>query len=80
MAPLLDPVMAGLRTEPVAWRCENCKRWQPRSMAAKVLIVDEVAAKWSVVGAVAQHGRFARRMVVCPPCERSIAGNEGTQQ
>lgn len=46
----------------------------PPELEAAVVVVDEVSQRWSHTGAVAVKGRFARKMVVCPPCRRSITG------
>lgn len=70
MAPLVD--RPGVVIE--AWRCEHCRKLYPPAMEATVVVIDEVASRWSHSGAVASKGRFARRMVVCQPCRRSITG------
>lgn len=57
-----------------AWRCEHCRKFYPVGMTATVVLVDEVGSRWSHTGAVKSRSRFARRMVVCEPCGRSITG------
>lgn len=57
----------------VAWRCEACRKLQPTGIEAKVIHIDEVRSEWHGT-TVKRHSRFVRRMVVCPPCARSIAG------
>ena len=56
---------------PVAWRCEQCKKLQPTRVPSQVIHVDEVQTAWAGT-TVRRHARFARRMVVCPPCRRAI--------
>ena len=58
--------------QPIAWRCEHCKRLQPTAVESVVIHVDEVQSAWAG-RVVKRHARFIRRMVVCPPCRRSIA-------
>lgn len=65
------------KEKPVAWRCENCRKWQPAKIGSSVILVDEIADRWAFSGSVKRKGRFLRRMVVCPPCRRSITDQEG---
>lgn len=58
--------------KPIAWRCENCRKWQPSSIASTIILVDEIGDKWNYRGSVHVKSRFMRRMVVCPPCRRII--------
>lgn len=57
----------------VAWRCEHCRKLMPMNIEALVILVDDLGGP-SHSGGVTSRGRIARRMVVCPPCKRSIAG------
>lgn len=75
---LVDLTIAGLgHARPVAWRCEHCRRWQPAAYPSVVILVDEIGDRWVTYGAVKKKVRFARRMVVCDPCRRSIADVPG---
>jgi hypothetical protein len=58
---------------PIAWRCEQCKKLQPTNVPSHVIHIDEVQSAWAGT-TVRRHARFIRRVVVCPPCRRSIAG------
>jgi len=64
-----------MNEQAVAWRCENCRRWQPQRLASFALLVDDIAEGWYFVGAVKRRRRFSRLMVVCEPCRRSIVGD-----
>lgn len=62
---------------PVAWRCEHCRKLFGANIASEIIYVDEVQSAWSESGGVKRHARFIRRMVVCPPCRRTIADTPG---
>lgn len=64
-----------LGSRPVAWKCENCRQWIADSIAATVLLVDDIAREYVVAGAVRVRSRAMRKLVVCPACSRKIGGS-----
>lgn len=60
--------------EPVAWKCESCRKWIPVGYSSHVILVDDVDTRWSGRQGVKGLSRFLRRMVVCAACRRSIGG------
>jgi hypothetical protein len=67
----LDPRLNG-NIAPVAWRCEQCRLFQPVAASSHVIVVDDFSTRFTQSGAVRHRARFARKMVVCGPCRRSI--------
>ena len=60
--------------EPIAWKCEGCRKWMAPSIPAHVILVDDIGPLRQGRLGVSGCGRFLRRMVVDSACKRSIGG------
>lgn len=63
--------------EPVAWRCEQCRKFISKRAKSNVVYVEEISQRMGQRVGYATRGRFTRRMVVCTPCRRTISDVEG---
>lgn len=62
-----------------AWRCESCRRLYPLSIGSHVLIIEDFGSL-RLSGSMRSRPRYLVRMVVCPPCQRTIENVEGSKE